>query len=88
MTTRTGWPPGMLQDDSRELSCWLASKPDAKRLAREKAQEIANRLDLPEPTSLGRLMLDRAIYGVFWLGPDGQRVDPASVYLDAEASRG
>jgi hypothetical protein len=26
---KTGWPPGMLQDDSPELSRWLASKPDA-----------------------------------------------------------
>jgi len=26
---KTGWPAGMLQDDSPELSRWLASKPDA-----------------------------------------------------------
>lgn len=32
---RTGWPPGMLQDDSRQLSRALASKPDAKLHARE-----------------------------------------------------
>ena len=32
---RTGWPPGLLQDDSRELSRWLASKPDARRRVRE-----------------------------------------------------
>ena len=30
---RTGWPPGMMQDDSRELSRWLASRPGARRLA-------------------------------------------------------
>ena len=35
---KTGWPAGMLQDDSRELSKSLASKPDAKRHAREAAQ--------------------------------------------------
>ena len=35
---KTGWPAGMLQDDSRELSKALASKPDAKRHAREAAQ--------------------------------------------------
>lgn len=34
---RTGWPPGLLQDDSRGLSKWLASKPDARMLAREAA---------------------------------------------------
>lgn len=27
---RTGWPPGLLQDDSRELSQWLASRPGAR----------------------------------------------------------
>jgi hypothetical protein len=36
----TGAPPGMLQDDSRGLSQWLASKPDARRHAREAAQAI------------------------------------------------
>ena len=25
----TGWPPGLLQDDERKLSRWLASRPDA-----------------------------------------------------------
>jgi hypothetical protein len=34
----TGWPPGMLQDDSRELSQALASKPDARMHAREAAE--------------------------------------------------
>lgn len=27
---KTGWPPGMLQDDCRELSIWLSTRPDAK----------------------------------------------------------
>lgn len=40
---RTGWPEGMLQDDSRELSRWLSNKPGAKRLADEAAQEIGER---------------------------------------------
>ena len=38
---RTGWPPGLLQDDSRELSRWLASKPDARRRVRETCADIA-----------------------------------------------
>jgi ribosomal protein L37AE/L43A len=38
---RTGWPDGLMQDDSRELSLWLASRVDARRLAREAAHEIA-----------------------------------------------
>ena len=29
---RTGWPAGLLQDDDRKLSKWLASKPDAKHV--------------------------------------------------------
>lgn len=29
---RTGWPAGLLQDDDRKLSKWLASKPDAKHI--------------------------------------------------------
>lgn len=37
---RTGWPPGMLQDDCRGLSIWLASKPDARMRAREAAAAI------------------------------------------------
>lgn len=31
----------MLQDDSRGLSMWLASKPDARMLARQAAAEIS-----------------------------------------------
>lgn len=37
--SRTGWPPGLLQDDSRGLSKWLASKPDARLRAREAAAD-------------------------------------------------
>ena len=33
----TGSPPGLLQDDSRGLSRWMASTPDARRHAREAA---------------------------------------------------
>lgn len=40
----TGWPAGMLQDDSRELSRALASKPDARLHAREAAEALR-----PEP---------------------------------------
>lgn len=27
---KTGWPPGMLQDDDRKLSRWFASRPGAR----------------------------------------------------------
>lgn len=37
---RTGHPPGMLQDDSRELTAWLSGKPDAMRHARDAVAKI------------------------------------------------
>jgi len=37
----TGNKAGMLQDDSRALSRWLASTPDARRHAREAAAAFA-----------------------------------------------
>lgn len=37
----TGWPPGLLQDDSRRLSRWLAARPNAPAEAREVAESIA-----------------------------------------------
>ena len=27
---KTGWPPGLLQDDDRKLSRWFANRPDAR----------------------------------------------------------
>lgn len=36
----TGWPPGLLQDDSKGFSRWLAAKPDARVRVREVAAEI------------------------------------------------
>lgn len=40
-TQRTGWPPGLLQDDCKKLSRWFASKPDARRRVREACADIA-----------------------------------------------
>jgi hypothetical protein len=37
---RTGWPPGMLQDDLRALSLWLANRIDSRRHARDAADAI------------------------------------------------
>lgn len=36
---KTGWPPGLLQDDSRGLSKWFASRLDAREVVRENARE-------------------------------------------------
>lgn len=40
---KTGHPPGMLQDDSRPLSRWLAGRVDSRMHAREAAQAIEPR---------------------------------------------
>lgn len=37
---RTGWPPGLLQDDSKELSRWFANRPDARYQLRRVLAEI------------------------------------------------
>jgi hypothetical protein len=42
---KTGWPPGLLQDDCRGLSKWLASQPDARRRVREAVAA----LEQPQP---------------------------------------
>lgn len=36
---KTGWPPGLLQDDSRGLSKWFASRLDAREVVRTNARE-------------------------------------------------
>lgn len=38
---KTGWPPGLLQDDCRALSRWFASRAGAYRQARIVAASIA-----------------------------------------------
>ena len=38
--TKTGWPPGLLQDDSIQLSQWLSNRGNAKQLVDEKVAEI------------------------------------------------
>lgn len=37
---KTGWPPGLLQDDCRPLSIWLSSRIDSRHVARMAAKEI------------------------------------------------
>jgi hypothetical protein len=48
---RTGWGPGMLQDDSRELSRALANAPHARLHAKEAALQVMS--DESQPQSLG-----------------------------------
>ena len=53
----TGWPPGLLQDDSRELARWFASKADARRRVREACESIRSRVLTAntQPDALGAL---------------------------------
>jgi len=37
---KTGWAPGLLQDDERKLSIWFASRPDARQRVREAVAHI------------------------------------------------
>ena len=48
---KTGWPPGLLQDDDRKLSRWFASRPAARHQLRKnimseqtQAQRLADAL--------------------------------------------
>ena len=52
---KTGWPPGLLQDDCRGLSKWLASRPDARRRVREAVAA----LEQPEQCSCGDRLKDQ-----------------------------
>lgn len=40
MSRITGWPPGLLQDDSRELSAWFASRLGARHQVDLRCAEI------------------------------------------------
>lgn len=43
---KTGWPPGMLQDDSKQLSNWLSTHGCARALAQEAAEKIKARRNM------------------------------------------
>ena len=57
----TGWPPGLLQDDSRELSSWFSSRPGARRLVDERCAEIRAEVAARIIRSDDRLELDRLL---------------------------
>lgn len=78
---RTGWPAGMLQDDSRELSKALASKPGARRLAREAAEAVR----LAREGALDRLaQIDREVG--LWPAPARQEQEPVA-WLHAKTNQ-
>ena len=62
MADKTGWPPGLLQDDSRGLSRWFASRIDARLRLREAMShqaEIALLVTIADeiavPITIGRI---------------------------------
>ncbi len=62
---KTGWPPGLLQDDDRKLSRWFASRPGARYQVRKNIMEQQQ----PEALRLADFLLD-------WLG---NNVEPADL---------
>jgi hypothetical protein len=69
----TGWPPGLLQDDERKLSRWLASRPDAlyqlrKNMTQEEIIAMAKKAEIPrwcdsEPLTEDHLIRFAALAG-------------------------
>jgi hypothetical protein len=45
MTQKTGWPPGLLQDDHRGLSIWLSTRLDARVVVRRVCAELEEKLN-------------------------------------------
>lgn len=75
---KTGWPPGMLQDDCGELNKWLASRLDARQVVRNNI--IGERAVQAERE---QLLLDALIFGTA-VSQVGRRIDPTEIYA-AEA---
>lgn len=46
---KTGWPPGLLQDDHKGLSMWFASRPEARWLIRQLFPNAARSLPRKGP---------------------------------------
>ena len=59
----TGYPPGLLQDDSSELSKWFASRPDARRVVRSVCKEIED-----ERLQTVRANHPRGVFGCHYCG--------------------
>lgn len=75
----TGWPPGLLQDDSRKLSDWFASRIDAKHTVRKVCAEIERK----RMTKL-RIKVEAVVeYDADPLDyPEGQRTPEAMLAFD------
>lgn len=65
LTVKTGWPAGLMQDDERNLSRWFASRPDARREAREVAAQIQDMNMTNELIEVTRRVYVEGELGVF-----------------------
>jgi hypothetical protein len=86
----TGNPPGLLQDDSRDLSRALASKPDAMRRAREaaaEAQALNAAAPLPIPKLSHELRLQYAVEDAREAGLHYEPQDEARLQHDMAMAR-
>jgi hypothetical protein len=63
---KTGWPPGLLQDDCRGLSKWLASQPDARRRVREAVAALEQFVHPPRRE--WRVLSEEEIDAIQWHG--------------------
>ncbi len=71
MSTTTGWPPGLLQDDCKKLSQWFASRINARHVVRQVCSEIRQKrmekeMSDKQPETQG--------YGIWDMNIDGQRI--------------
>jgi hypothetical protein len=79
---KTGWPPGLLQDDCRGLSKWLASQPDARRRVREAVAALEPVANNPDPYHLSRILHELAgSASMCW-----EHVDRAGVFQSTQAA--
>lgn len=60
---KTGWPPGLLQDDDKKLSQWFASRIDARWQVRRVCEEIERERVMKD--TLPPMMTDADITSVF-----------------------
>jgi hypothetical protein len=42
---KTGWPPGLLQDDDKKFSKWLSNKLGARRVVRDTLEPTEEEID-------------------------------------------
>ena len=70
---KTGWPPGLLQDDSRELSRWFASRIDARETIRRvfrKEIKMNEQIETKRTTVTMEHMLSKVQKTVYTILPD------------------